>query len=131
LVAAACGDGEGVETTQLVVEGEGVETTQLVVGALHVGAVTDAGYNQAQHDGLVVLREEMGIKLIEAENVAEGPDAERVMENMIAEGATVIFPQSFTYCGEPTLQPPARHGQLSPTPAPETVDGVIRALRAT
>ena len=38
MVAAACGDGEGVETTQLVVEGEGVETTQLVVGALHVGA---------------------------------------------------------------------------------------------
>lgn len=72
--------------------------TQLVVGAIHVGSVKDAGYNQAQHEGLVWMTQNVsGVKLIEAENVPEGPDVERVMENMIAQGATLIFPQSFGF----------------------------------
>ena len=76
----------------------GTSQPQLVVGALHVGSIHDAGYNQAQHDGLVAMTQKVpGIKLLEAENVAEGPDAERVMNNMIQQGATLIFPQSFGY----------------------------------
>lgn len=72
--------------------------TRLTVGAIHVGSITDAGYNQAQHDGLVYLEDNVeGIELLEAENVPEGPDVERVMENMITQGATLIFPQSFGY----------------------------------
>ncbi len=72
--------------------------TRLIVGAIHVGSIKDAGYNQAQHEGLVAMTENVpGVKLIEAENVPEGPDVERVMENMISQGATLIFPQSFGY----------------------------------
>jgi basic membrane lipoprotein Med (substrate-binding protein (PBP1-ABC) superfamily) len=37
------------------------------------------------------------VKLIEAENVPESADAERVMEGMIQQGAKMIFPQSFGY----------------------------------
>lgn len=71
---------------------------EFIVGALHVGSINDAGYNQAHHAGLVAMTESLpNVKLIEAENVPESADAERVMENMIQQGAKMIFPQSFGY----------------------------------
>ena len=73
-------------------------SSELIVGGIHVGSVTDAGYNQAQHDGLVYLQKHVsGIKLIEASNVPEGPQVETTMQNMISQGAKLIFPQSFGY----------------------------------
>jgi basic membrane lipoprotein Med (substrate-binding protein (PBP1-ABC) superfamily) len=70
----------------------------LIVGGIHVGSIKDAGYNEAQHDGLVYLRDHVqDIKLIEAENIPEGPGVETVMQNMINAGAKLIFPQSFGY----------------------------------
>jgi basic membrane protein A and related proteins len=87
-IAVACGD-NGTK---------GGQEPKLIVGALHVGSIQDAGYNQAQHDGLVYLEDNVpGIKLIEASNVSEGPDSQRVMENMVRQGAKLIFPQSFGY----------------------------------
>ncbi len=71
---------------------------EFIVGALHVGSMNDAGYNQAHHAGLIAMTENLpNVKLIEAENVPESADAERVMENMIQQGAKMIFPQSFGY----------------------------------
>jgi basic membrane protein A and related proteins len=70
----------------------------LVVGGIHVGSVKDAGYNEAQHDGLVYLQKHVpGIKLVEASNIPEGPQVETIMQNMINQGAKLIFPQSFGY----------------------------------
>jgi basic membrane protein A len=70
----------------------------LIVGGIHVGSVKDAGYNQAQHDGLMYLKKHVkGVKVIEASNVPEGPQVETVMQNMINQGAQLIFPQSFGY----------------------------------
>jgi basic membrane protein A and related proteins len=70
----------------------------LVVGGIHVGSVKDAGYNQAQHDGLMYMKKHVaGVKVIEASNVPEGPQVETVMQNMIGQGAELIFPQSFGY----------------------------------
>ncbi len=81
----------------------------LVVGALHVGSVNDAGYNEAMHEGLIEMQNNIpGLQLIEAEQVPETADAERVMEGMIAQGATLIFPQSFGYL-DPALNVAARH----------------------
>lgn len=88
LLVAACGDDDD----------SGGGKTTLVVGALHVGSIKDNGYNQAMHEGLLEMQKNVkGIKLIEAENVPESADAERVMENMIQQGAKLIFPQSFGY----------------------------------
>lgn len=71
---------------------------EFVIGALHVGSMNDAGYNQAHHAGLVAMAENLpNVRLIEAENVPESADAERVMESMIQQGAKMIFPQSFGY----------------------------------
>jgi basic membrane protein A len=76
----------------------GAAAPRLIIGAIHVGSITDAGYNQAQHDGLVYLQQQIpGLQILEAENIPEGPDVERVMETMIAQGARLIFPQSFGY----------------------------------
>jgi basic membrane protein A and related proteins len=73
-------------------------TTTLIVGGIHVGSVKDAGYNQAQHDGLMYMQAHVpGVKVIEAENIPESPQVESVMQNMINQGAKLIFPQSFGY----------------------------------
>jgi basic membrane lipoprotein Med (substrate-binding protein (PBP1-ABC) superfamily) len=85
------------------------QSPQLIVGALHVGSVNDNGYNQAMHDGLIEMQTNIpGIQLIEAENVPESADAERVMENMIQQGAKLVFPQSFGYL-DPALNVAKRH----------------------
>lgn len=70
----------------------------LIVGGIHVGSVKDAGYNQAEHDGLMYLKAHLpGVKVIEAENIPEGPGVQQVMQTMINQGAKLIFPQSFGY----------------------------------
>lgn len=82
---------------------------KLIIGALHVGSVSDAGYNQAQHAGLLELAKNLpNVEVKEAENVPESADAERVMESMIQEGAKIIFPQSFGYL-DPALNVAAKH----------------------
>ena len=89
------------------------DAPKIVVGALHVGAVTDAGYNQAQHEGLMKLKEAIpGVEVLEVENVPESADAERVMENLIQQGATIIFPQSFGYL-DPALNVAAKHPEVT------------------
>ena len=74
------------------------ETPRLIIGAIYVRSVNDYGYNRSFHDALTqVARELPGVKLIEAENVPETADAERVMEGMVQQGAKLLFPTSFGY----------------------------------
>ena len=57
---------------------------KLKVGVVHLGSVNDGGYNQAHADGIAVMKKNLPeVEVIQVENVAEGADAERVMENMI------------------------------------------------
>jgi basic membrane protein A len=68
----------------------------LIVGAIYVGSVNDFGYNRSFKDGLEEMKKNIpGLKLLEAENVPETADSERVMETMIQQGAKLIFPTSF------------------------------------
>ena len=99
LIAAACGGATTpTATSSAATQTASPAAIRLVVGAIHVGSIKDAGYNQAEHDALAYMAQQVpGIKLLEAENVPEGPDVERVMENMIQQGAKLIFPQSFGY----------------------------------
>ena len=81
----------------------------LVIGAIYVGSVNDAGYNQALHDSLMEVKKNIAcVELAEAENVYEGPDAERVMESMIEKGAKLIFATSFGH-QEPAMAVAQRH----------------------
>ncbi len=68
----------------------------LTVGAIYVGSVNDYGYNRAMKDGLMEMQKNIpGTKLIEAENVPETAESERIMEGMIQQGAKLIFATSF------------------------------------
>src|SRR4030067_410850 len=73
-------------------------------GILHIGSIADAGYNQAHAEGVQVMKKNLpNVELIEIENIPEGADAERVMENMIRQGAKLIIPASFGYL-DPALR---------------------------
>lgn len=68
----------------------------LTVGAIYVGNVNDYGYNQSMHEGLEAMKAALpGVRLLEAENVPETAESERVMEGMIQQGAKLIFATSF------------------------------------
>jgi basic membrane protein A and related proteins len=68
----------------------------LTVGAIYVGSVNDYGYNRSMKDGLEEMKRNIpGLKLIEAENVPETAESQRIMEGMIQQGAKLIFATSF------------------------------------
>jgi basic membrane protein A len=67
----------------------------LVVGFLFVGPKDDFGYNQAGYEGSLAVEELDGVTVLRAENVPENAEAEQAMQQMIDEGADLIFPTSF------------------------------------
>ncbi|MBM4340005.1 MAG: BMP family ABC transporter substrate-binding protein [Deltaproteobacteria bacterium] len=77
---------------------------KLKVGIIHIGSINDAGYNQAHSEGVQIMKKNLpNVEVIQVENVPEGADAERVMENMIKQGAQLIIPASFGYL-DPALR---------------------------
>ena len=80
------------------------QQSKLKVGILHIGSMTDAGYNQAHAEGVQAMKKNLpNVEVLEVENVPEGADAERIMENMIKQGAKLIIPASFGYL-DPALR---------------------------
>jgi basic membrane protein A len=70
----------------------------LIIGALHGGPITDAGYNQAMHESVMEIQENIPcIEIIEAENVPEEAGATSTIENMIQEGAGMIIATAFNH----------------------------------
>jgi basic membrane protein A len=81
----------------------------LTIGFLYVGPKNDYGYNQAAYQGsLAVEKAFPKAKVLQAENVPETSEAERVMEKMIDDGASIIFPTSFGHL-DPALNVAKRH----------------------
>jgi basic membrane protein A len=80
-------------------------TEPLKVGFLYVAPLTDAGWVR-QHDlGRLAVEAALGkaVQTTYVENVAEGPDAERVIRDLVRQGNKLIFTPSFGYM-EPTLK---------------------------
>ena len=70
----------------------------LIIGALHGGPVNDAGYNQAMHEAVMAIGENIDcVKIIEAENVPDEAGATSTMENMIQQGAKMIIATAFNH----------------------------------
>ncbi|MEP7287399.1 MAG: BMP family ABC transporter substrate-binding protein [Chloroflexota bacterium] len=65
------------------------------IGFLFVGPVDDFGYNYAGNQGRLCLEKLYPGSTVYAENVPENAEAERVMEKMIKDGATILFPTSY------------------------------------
>jgi len=74
------------------------DAPRLTIGVVYVGSVNDYGYNRSFHDAFAqVVKDVPGVRLLEAENVPESAESERVMEGMIQQGARLVFPTSFGY----------------------------------
>ena len=97
VLAVACGDSDtGTDPVDEPASSETCGTGASTVGFLYVGPKDDFGYNQAGYEAAVAMGEATGLEVIHAENVAETvEDAVPVMEDMIARGATILFPTSF------------------------------------
>ena len=74
------------------------------VGFVFVGPIGDGGWTYEHNKGRLAVEEAFGDKVetVYVENVAEGPDSERVMTQMALDGADLIFTTSFGYM-DPTI----------------------------
>ncbi len=79
------------------------------VGFVFVGPVGDGGWTYEHNQGRLAVEKEFGDKVetVFVENVAEGPDSERVMTQMALDGADLIFTTSFGYM-DPTINVAAK-----------------------
>jgi basic membrane protein A len=77
----------------------------LKVGFVYVTPVTPAGWVRQHEEGRQAVEAAFGgkVKTSFVENVAEGPDAERVIRDLAQQGHQLIFTPSFGYM-EPTLK---------------------------
>lgn len=71
----------------------------LKIGFIYVGPVGDAGWTYAHDLGRKAVEAKFGdkVKTTYVEKVAEGPDAERVIRDLVAQGNKLIFATSFGF----------------------------------
>ncbi|MBS7539824.1 BMP family ABC transporter substrate-binding protein [Ancylobacter lacus] len=86
---------------------------KLKIGFIYVGPVGDFGWSYQHDQGRKAVEKEFGDKVETTfvENVQEGPDAERVIEQLVRAGNTLIFTTSFGFM-EPTLKVAKRHPKV-------------------
>lgn len=100
VVLAACGAAPAAAPTAAPAAAP-ESAAKLKIGFLYVGPVDDFGYNYAADQGRLYAEQALGDKIetVMAENIPEDANAERVMEQMIQGGATLIFPTSYGHFG--------------------------------
>jgi simple sugar transport system substrate-binding protein/basic membrane protein A len=102
LLLAACG---GTAATTAAPAGcsspagtSGPGTGATTVGFIYVGSVKDFGYNEAAHAGSDALGAACpNLKLLQADTIPETSDMSTAAEQMIAQGAKIIFSTSYGY----------------------------------
>jgi basic membrane protein A and related proteins len=96
----------------------------LKVGFIYVGPVGDFGYTYAHDQGRLEAEAHFGdgIQTTYVENVAEGPDSERVIRNLAEDGNQLIFTCSFGF-----MNPTIRVAQRYPDVKFEHCSGYQRA----
>lgn len=67
------------------------------VGFVYVGPVGDGGYTYSHDQGRIYLEKELGVETTFVENVEEGPECEKVLNDLIDQGCNVIFATSFGF----------------------------------
>ncbi len=73
---------------------------KLKIGFIFVGSQEDLGYNQAAFLGSKYLEKVFSnVEILRAENIPETAEVQRVAEQMIGQGAKIIFATSFGYSG--------------------------------
>ena len=79
--------------------GKAFAQEKLKVGFMYIGTPDDNGWNFGHDQGRKFLEEALGDKVETSfvENVAEGPDCERVLREFAQTGHKLIFATSFGY----------------------------------
>lgn len=78
-------------------EQQGINKENIKVGFVYVGPVGDGGYTYAHDLGREYLVEKLGVETKIAESVEEGPDCEKVLNDLIDQGCNIIFANSFGF----------------------------------
>lgn len=83
----------------------GAPAAPLKIGFVYVSPIGSAGWTYQHDQGRLIMERKLGaaVKTTVVENVAEGPDSERVMRDLAATGHKLIFATSFGYL-EPALK---------------------------
>ena len=92
LVLTGCGSKE--ESSDQPAE---TSADSMKVGFIYVGPIGDGGWSYAHNEAREYLEKELGVSTIYKESVPEGPEVEKIMRDMIDQGAKVIFATSFGY----------------------------------
>ena len=81
------------------------QTAPLKIGFVYVAPLTATGWVHQHEEGRLAVQAALGerVQTSYVENVAEGPDAERVIRDLAQQGNKLIFTPSFGYM-EPTLK---------------------------
>lgn len=93
--------------------GAAVAADKLKVGFVYIGPVGDFGWTYQHEIGRQMIVKEFGDKIETTylENVSEGPDSERSIEQLARAGNQLIFTTSFGYM-DPTLKVAKRHPKV-------------------
>jgi simple sugar transport system substrate-binding protein len=85
----------------------------LKIAFVYVSPVGDAGWTYQHDQGRIAMEKALGdrVRTTVVESVAEGPDAERVLRDLAAQGHGLIFATSFGYL-EPALRVAADFPQV-------------------
>lgn len=96
---AGCSKKEEPAPAPAAAPAEAPKPEPLKVGFIYIGPVGDAGWTFAHDNGRKAAEAKFGdkIKTTFVEKVPEGPDAERVIRDLVAQGNKVIFATSFGY----------------------------------
>ena len=95
ILLAGCGGGAGDADKAGDQTGEKVKA-----GFIYIGSANDGGYSQVHDEGRVEMIANIGedkVETIVQEEVPEDKTVEEVMNNMIDQGANIIFANSYGY----------------------------------
>ena len=96
---SACAKSEPAKPAPAPAPAPAAKPEPLKVGFIYVGPVADAGWTFAHDLGRKAVEAKYGdkVKTTYIESVKEGPDAERVIRDLVAQGNKVIFATSFGF----------------------------------
>ncbi len=97
--------GAGLALGLMAAAGAGVAQDKMKIGFVYVGPIGDHGWTYQHDQGRLALEAALGdqIETSFIENVAEGADAERVINQLAENGMDMIFTTSFGYMN-PTVK---------------------------
>ncbi len=100
----------GAAALAVGLSGAVAQTPPLKVGFVYVGPIGDHGWSYQHHQGLLAVKKEFGDKVETTfvENVPEGPDAERVIDQLASQGHKLIITTSFGFMN-PTVKVAAKY----------------------